>query len=314
MKTSELTKHKWLSILSTFGLDERHLTGMHTSCPVCGGNDRFRFDDKRGRGTYFCNQCGAGDGFDLLMRFKGWSFKKTASEIDSVVSSLSSRPFAKTNNIPDKLARLKKQRSRMKLIHPKDGVSNYLRNRGISQTTINKITRSLQMIRKLEYWQDYEIQGRYDAMVALVCVHNEILTHHVTYLENGYKANLSAPKKLMPAPKSTSGGAVQLFSHDKVLAITEGIETALAVTDLYNLPAWAALSANNLRNFKVPNGVEELHIFSDNDQNYVGQLAATELANITAKSGIETHLHIPTTVGNDWNDELIGLRGKHVKI
>jgi hypothetical protein len=34
----------------------------HQACPVCGGSDRFRFDDKEGRGTWFCNQCGAGDG------------------------------------------------------------------------------------------------------------------------------------------------------------------------------------------------------------------------------------------------------------
>ena len=38
----------------------------HQACPVCGGSDRFRFDDKEGRGTWFCNQCGAGDGLKLV--------------------------------------------------------------------------------------------------------------------------------------------------------------------------------------------------------------------------------------------------------
>ncbi|NYY79755.1 hypothetical protein DMH17_06695 [Raoultella planticola] len=33
---------------------------------MCGGADRFRFDDKEGRGTWFCNQCGAGDGLKLV--------------------------------------------------------------------------------------------------------------------------------------------------------------------------------------------------------------------------------------------------------
>jgi hypothetical protein len=34
-------------------------------CPACGGKDRFRFDDY-GRGALICNQCGAGDGLDLI--------------------------------------------------------------------------------------------------------------------------------------------------------------------------------------------------------------------------------------------------------
>ena len=42
-------------------------TGKHTSCPACGGKDRFRFDDKQGDGTFYCNQCGAGNGFQLIM-------------------------------------------------------------------------------------------------------------------------------------------------------------------------------------------------------------------------------------------------------
>ena len=39
----------------------------HAPCPACGGTDRFRFDDN-GRGSFICNQCGAGDGLDLIKR------------------------------------------------------------------------------------------------------------------------------------------------------------------------------------------------------------------------------------------------------
>ncbi|HCN2441090.1 TPA: toprim domain-containing protein, partial [Escherichia coli] len=39
----------------------------HAPCPACGGKDRFRFDDN-GRGSFICNQCGAGDGLDLIKR------------------------------------------------------------------------------------------------------------------------------------------------------------------------------------------------------------------------------------------------------
>ena len=56
---------RWRDILQSLGMDERSLSGKHGPCPMCGGKDRFRFDDKDGRGTYFCSGCGAGDGVKL---------------------------------------------------------------------------------------------------------------------------------------------------------------------------------------------------------------------------------------------------------
>lgn len=54
----------WPRILPALGV--KVIKNRHQSCPVCGGSDRFRFDDKEGRGTWFCNQCGAGDGLKLV--------------------------------------------------------------------------------------------------------------------------------------------------------------------------------------------------------------------------------------------------------
>jgi len=58
-------KGKWKAILSTV-MDGDVLDGSHHPCPLCGGTDRFRFDDKQGSGTYFCNGCGAGGGIELF--------------------------------------------------------------------------------------------------------------------------------------------------------------------------------------------------------------------------------------------------------
>ena len=58
---------RWRGILHSLGMDERSLSGKHCPCPLCGGKDRFRFDDKDGRGTYYCSGCGAGDGVKLAM-------------------------------------------------------------------------------------------------------------------------------------------------------------------------------------------------------------------------------------------------------
>jgi putative DNA primase/helicase len=68
----------WRSILMTLGINSDFLRNRHGPCPICGGADRFRFDDKDGRGTYICNQCGAGDGPDLAMGALGISFKELA--------------------------------------------------------------------------------------------------------------------------------------------------------------------------------------------------------------------------------------------
>ncbi len=66
----------WPNILKSIGIPDKFLTNKHGPCPLCGGKDRFRFDNKGDRGTYFCGQCGAGDGFQLLQKFTGWPTKK----------------------------------------------------------------------------------------------------------------------------------------------------------------------------------------------------------------------------------------------
>src|SRR3546814_11614498 len=64
--------NRWPSILPQFVISPSYLTGKQTPCPTCGGKDRFRFDNKDGRGTYYCNKCGPGDGVQLVMMKTGW--------------------------------------------------------------------------------------------------------------------------------------------------------------------------------------------------------------------------------------------------
>jgi DNA primase len=50
-------------------------TEYASSCPVCGGNDRFRLWPESGR--YWCRQCGAkGDAIQFLRDFSGLSYKE----------------------------------------------------------------------------------------------------------------------------------------------------------------------------------------------------------------------------------------------
>ncbi|CAM7722072.1 DUF927 domain-containing protein [Phytobacter diazotrophicus] len=58
---------RWQDVLSLLNIDVPISPRAQVSCPACGGKDRFRFDDY-GRGAHICNQCGAGDGLDLIKK------------------------------------------------------------------------------------------------------------------------------------------------------------------------------------------------------------------------------------------------------
>lgn len=77
----------WPHILPALGV--KVIKNHHQACPVCGGSDRFRFDDKEGRGTWFCNQCGAGDGLKLVEKALGLSAGDAAKQVNAVTGNLS---------------------------------------------------------------------------------------------------------------------------------------------------------------------------------------------------------------------------------
>ncbi|WP_421247190.1 DUF927 domain-containing protein [Aeromonas jandaei] len=74
----------WPCVLGALGISVPQ-RGKHGPCPVCGGKDRFRLDDKEGRGTFFCNGCGAGDGLDLVAKATGKPIKEAAAMVAPLV-------------------------------------------------------------------------------------------------------------------------------------------------------------------------------------------------------------------------------------
>jgi hypothetical protein len=62
---------QWVDFLSQCaGFESRVFNKKHQPCPMCGGKDRFRFDDNlefRGDGGYICGQCGSGSGMKLYL-------------------------------------------------------------------------------------------------------------------------------------------------------------------------------------------------------------------------------------------------------
>ncbi|MER1435857.1 primase-helicase zinc-binding domain-containing protein [Enterobacter hormaechei] len=76
----------WPRILPALGV--KVIKNRHQACPVCGGYDRFRFDDKEGRGTWLCNQCGAGDGLKLVEKVFGLTASEAAGKVRVVTGNL----------------------------------------------------------------------------------------------------------------------------------------------------------------------------------------------------------------------------------
>jgi putative DNA primase/helicase len=90
MNITDLTNGRWPDLLSKLaGLTPDQLTDKHQPCPLCGGEDRYRFDDLNGTGSWYCNQCGGkdqsgggGSGIDMLMRRTGLTYPEACKRIE----------------------------------------------------------------------------------------------------------------------------------------------------------------------------------------------------------------------------------------
>lgn len=291
------TEGKWPGIFSSFGIKVGN--GKHGPCPICGGTDRFRFDDKAGRGTYICNQCGAGDGFKLIMDVMKIDFKEACEQIAKIIGTVEPSKFqSEPKASPEKLRELFVN---SKPIKKGDPVTNYLHNRGLSD-----FPKTLRYAPKC--WE-LETKMEQKAMLAVfTSPKDEAITIHRTYIKDGSKLDVDHPRKTMPPTKKMTGGAVRLYGIDKdVLGIAEGIETAICCKEQFKIPTWAALSAGLLEGFIPPKLVKHLVILSDNDQNYCGQKAAYTLANRLYKD-MEVEVQVPSRSGEDWLDEFLRKR------
>ena len=139
-------------------------------------------------------------------------------------------------------------------------------------------------------------------MLAPITRDGRFLTFHVTYLEDGHKAPVDPCRKMLPGP-GLKGAAVELWPHNEVLGIAEGIETAIAAHMLFKVPVWAALNTSLLKSFTPPDQVKRLVIFGDNDTNHAGQAAAYALAH-RLHDRVEIEIKFPDSPG-DFNDVLI---------
>lgn len=300
---------RWRGILTELGVPAKILDGRHHPCPACGGKDRWRFSDKGGEGTYFCNGCGAGDGVSLVMKVHKVDFREAARMVEGVVGKV---PFEKPRAVKD-IEKLRAEKNALwaaaKPVEPGDPVDRYLASRGIKDRPPC-----------LRHAPSCAYLGRdtYPAMVAMVTDGDgKPVNLHRTYLtEQGSKADVLEVRKVMQG-ELPLGSAIRLGPAAKVMGIAEGIETALSAGQLFQMPVWAAINSTLLANWYPPDDVDEVWIFGDNDPKFGGQRAAYILAHrlscltrtdllMRCLRPLKVVVKIHPDTGKDWNDSLLG--------
>ena len=303
-KTADAARGKWRGTLQALGVGQNFLTGRHGPCPMCGGVDRFRWDNKDGDGGYICNQCGAGNGFSLLRAVNGWDFPTAARRVDEIVGKVDAEPIRKEMDPRARADMLNRLWAAARPLESNDAAYGYLRGR---------VRLPKSMPRCLRFAPECPSPGgtKRPALLALVqSADGEAANIHRTFLGLKGKAEISDPRAMMPGP-IPGGSAVRLFPvHGERLGIAEGIETAFAAAARFEVPVWSAINAALLAKWQPPQSVREVLIFGDCDPKFGGQAAAFALAHkLAARNGLASQVLIPPEIGTDWADEAAGVIG-----
>ena len=284
----------WPRILPALGV--KVIKNRHQACPICGGDacsDRFRFDDLEGRGTWYCNRCGSGDGLRLVEKVFGVNPSEAARKVNAVTGNLPPVApeviaAAEAATSADRKAAVALAVRLMEKIRPATG-NAYLTRKGFPAQECLTLT----VIHKtggVTFRTGDVVVPLYDDTGALV---------------NLQLINADGLKRTL------KGGQVKGACHviegkkqaGKRLWIAEGYATALTVHHLTGETVMVALSSVNLLSLaslarqKYP--ACQIVLAADRDLNGDGQSKAAAAAD--ACEGI---VALPPVFG-DWNDAFI---------
>jgi len=299
------TTGHWRSLLIELGVNKKHLTGKHGPCPICGGKDRFRFDDKDGRGTYYCNGCGPGTPLTLLNKMFGWQPAEVAQRLERIMGGRKAAPV-RSKPVVDLEAAEQARRERSDAMReywqgcrpltPACLVLEYLRWRGIDLEMLPEgalINIKQRIIGNKVFEMVCAVRGPGGQGAQI---------HRTMINGNTFKVI----KRLLWRGEFPPGSAVPLFRPQPYapLGIAEGVETAISAAVLFGHPVWAALNAARLQTWVPPprEACDGLVIFADNDP--AGQQAASKLWQRLKAMGHHVEIKTPVVAGADWNDIL----------
>lgn len=164
-----------------------------------------------------------------------------------------------------------------------------------------------------------EAQRGLPALLAAIVDHEGIfMGAHRTWIARDHagvwrKAPLTKPKMArgrfagghVPLWRGASGLSLAQVPHGETIAISEGIETGLAVAIACpELRVVAAVSLSNLGTVQLPATVTRVILLADEDQNEPARLALQRAAAAHVEAGREVRIARPP-VGKDFNDTLL---------
>ncbi|MFQ1758572.1 primase-helicase zinc-binding domain-containing protein [Aeromonas veronii] len=295
----------WPDLLAGLGLHiPRH--GKHGPCPACGGKDRFRLDDKEGRGTFICSQCGAGDGLGLVCRVMSKSPMEAAELIAPMVGLAAGGldPVERGRIHQQQQAKVKEETRKREDGHRKAAAracrimnahsrgcgSAYLSRKGFAehQSAISGTKETI----------NGEVFPVGSVIVPLLDGAGNLVNVELIRNEDGLKHTLGGGRKAGVYHRIDGGGLV---------AVVEGYATGLSVQQATGATVYCAMSANNLMNVaeiaRSQNPDAEIIICGDHDlDNATGQRNdSTKHQTEQAALAVGGRAIFPPEAG-DWND------------
>lgn len=236
----------WPDLLAGLGLDiPRH--GKHGPCPACGGKDRFRLDDKEGRGTFICSQCGAGDGLDLVCRVMSKSPMEAAELIAPMVGLAAggldpvergrihqqqqAKAKEETRKREDGHRKAAARACRIMNAHSRGCGSAYLSRKGLAEHQ-SAISGNKETI-------NGEVFPVGSVIVPLLNGAGNLVNVELIRNEDGLKHTLGGGRK---------AGVYHRIDGGALVAVVEGYATGLSVQQATGATVYCAMTANNLMN------------------------------------------------------------------
>lgn len=343
----EQASGRWESILASLAPDlspALQRVGKHVDCPFHGGKDDFRvFKDVSESGGAICS-CGEwSDGLALLQHARSWTFREALEAVADYlgIDSTSNAQSYRDTKEHERLAAQRERERQAKLKEEDEKKVRSLNNTWMKTIPLNEVEAepvrlyfarrglrtkhlpaSLRCHTDLGYYVEGKNSGNWPSLVAkAVNLRNEPITLHRIYLtDEGEKASVPGKvKKMMPIPstRSLAGGAIRLAEPQDILAITEGIETGLAVQHSTGIPTWVTINATMMPKVEIPPHVKIVAIYADKDESNAGQKAAKKLADRLRKQGVRVVVLVPQgdldgQKSIDWNDILIRYGAKAI--
>ncbi|MBI0031680.1 toprim domain-containing protein [Gilliamella sp. B14384G15] len=302
MKINEITSQavdKWQSIFSSLGIVVGN--GKHCPCPVCGGKDRFRFDNQNGRGTYICNQCGSGDGLELIKNYCQCDAKEASNKVAECLNLSNQNNQIRENLVFRKIDSEQLHNDNMP-DNPVCKKVEYL----LSKATLGQS----QYLTKKGLTFDLPLLDNGRIFVPILNLHNEYAGGQFIEPDGSKHLMKSSNKKgafIWVSPNLGKPDEVnkELLTATEII-ICEGLATGISIAVFrHRSPVISAIDAGNL--IHVAKGIRELNptakiiIAGDND---IGQSPNTGLAKaIEASQAVNGYYSVPDTDYKcDWDD------------